>query len=221
MVPEFTHSFAWSTSSMPRTETQTTCSSPLPPPPNVLTVLLLQGKRCSGNGSPSDSQFYPPPSSPTEPLGLLWPCPRTLTLRGTQGRQCQLCGSPRNRNQAWGLRQKQLTHFPYVWRIPKLICLKRTLRIESMPLPLRKTALELFLPKRFSQKDSASEPSFKTLVKQSLYLPTGEFKGFPLPLNSEHSLRILNRTDSMHFLSTWLFRNAKYTCALHLKASER
>ena len=71
------------------------------------------------------------------------------------------------------------------------------------------------------QRASAREPlSFKNLVKQSLYLQTGEFKRIPVLLNSEHYQCILNRIDSMHFLSTQLFRNAKYTCTQHLKASQ-
>lgn len=71
------------------------------------------------------------------------------------------------------------------------------------------------------QRDSVKESHFKNLVKQSLYLQTGELEGMPVPLNSEHSWCVSNGVDSMHFLSTQLFRNAKYTCAQHLKAFKK
>ena len=134
------------------------------------------------------------------------------------GRWCWFYRCPRDRSQAYWPRQKGLEYFPYVWCKPRLTGFQGTLRMNLIHFfASEKDCIYTVL----CQRASAREPLvFKNLVKQSLYLQTGEFKGIPVLLNSEHSWCILNRIDSMHFLSTQLFRNAKYTCTQHLKASQ-
>lgn len=107
---------------------------------------------------------------------------------------------------------------PYVWSIPRLTGLKEILGMNWIHFS---TSEKDCICTLLCQRDSVKETHFKNLFKQSLYLQTGEFKGIPASLNGEHSWCILNGIDSMHFLSTQLFRNAKCTCVQHLKAFKR
>lgn len=147
--------------------------------PALLLVSLLEQTKFRVNGSGSELQVLLKPLwDPGQAIPGVdnWDMLREMVL---------VLQNPRDRSQAYWPRQKGLVHFPYVWCKPRLTGLQGTLRTNLIHFfASEKDCIYTVL----CQRASAREPLlFKNLVKQSLYLQTGEFKGIPVPLNSEHS----------------------------------
>lgn len=128
------------------------------------------------NSSPTEPQvwLYTEPLGPSCPRGFVWWVTeeRVLAQAGPLGIITDALAK-----EGWRM------HFPYIWSTPRLIDQKGTLRKNRT----------IYLPDKYHiwtllcWKDAARETCFKNLVRQSLYLQTGDLTGIPMPLETEPS----------------------------------
>lgn len=172
MVPIFTHSFIhhyWVLAA----------HKPWGAKPQAISALTALQSHCWDALSPEwvqmgqNSKSYSIPRGPETELSRTTPawCP---ILTHTQGDSAGSADPPRDRKQVHWPTQKGLMCCPHVWRIPWLLGLKGTLRTNWIHFSASEKDCICIL---LWQRDSARETHFKNLVKQSLYLQTGGFKG--------------------------------------------